>query len=156
MRLRGEYTIERLSLEPHSELRSYIGIQLSHLHNHHVVGELSICPRHLQHGFVSHEVLTVLGSTIIDYAVTSHLPDGAIYSKQLTCTGQFFRPSHIGKIICEAEPINLRKDSFVWEATLYDDSNGEAYGNKLATFYATHLIAWPKDQDLVEHPIITR
>ncbi|WP_322979266.1 PaaI family thioesterase [Pseudomonas sp. C11] len=122
-------------------LPGFMGIKVCVLQEKYLEGQLIIEQKHLQDGYLHTGSVTTLADTICGYATLTHLPPEAHTFTPFELNSHYLKKSTTSSILCIVEAVQLRKEIYTWDATIYEESAEEdTFGQKLALFRCTHLI----------------
>lgn len=141
-KLRLDATIEKLNQRSLGYLPDHMGLEMLELSENTLISRMRIQSFHIAPNTFLHagSVIT-LADTTCGYATIAHLPDGASSFTTIELKSNFISTLRQGVAGCKVTAQHLGRNTQVWDAEVFDESNGK----KIAIFRCTQMILWPKD-----------
>lgn len=136
---RPEITAEVLNARARGQLAGLIGIEVLDLGETGLRSHLTLRPELLgANGYVHAATLAALADTTCGFGALAFLPDGARSYATLELAGNYVGAARDGAVLCAAAPIELARQTQIWEAVCVTAGDGR----RLAVFRCTQLVLY--------------
>jgi uncharacterized protein (TIGR00369 family) len=136
---RPEITPQALNERSRGHLPGLVGMEVLEVSSNGLRSRLAVRPElFAPNGYVHAATLIALADTTCGYGALAFLPDGARSFTTLELKTSFIGAVREGGILCHAAPLNLSRNTQVWDALCVSDGDGR----RLALFRCTQLVLY--------------
>jgi 1,4-dihydroxy-2-naphthoyl-CoA hydrolase len=122
-------------------LPDLLGIEITNFDEGMIESQLEVRPALLApNGYLHAATVVALADTSCGYGALTNLPEGAAGFTTMELKSNFLGTVREGTITCEARLVHAGRTTQVWDAQVFNGSNGQL----ICLFRCTQMIIYPK------------